>query len=554
MKLAPSAHSICLASLLAFGLPGCDAPRPTPQGDSQTNWLESCELDADCGPLSCVCGVCTRTCSGESACDERGFECFSWSSPGAASACSGHAPPSSGMCLPSCVDAPCEAGRECVAGACVPAPPPTAEVAVDTSTHLQTLVGFGATIGYAEDELSALDSRVELDEAMFKGLGLDVLRLRSRYGEVADSKLAQAQALVAAATRSLGRAPLVLLSSWSPPGSLKQNGSAFCASGPASCTLSLLPSGEFDYAGFAAHWRSTLDAYGRVGLIPDYIGIQNNPDWSPSVGIAAEACRFLPREGTESVTVDGVPTSVRYPGYTEALMAVLGSMQGMSRTPKLLAPDLVGVRGAESYLTSLGGARIHAIAHHMYGTVASQLDLERLSALGNLQASTALPLFQTEMQAGGFDTALLIHHTLVSEGAAMYLQTALVGPRSGPATNPTALIGLEDGDFVLQDPYFAMQHFAKFTDPGYARVAATSSNSGVLVSAFQAPDGDGLSVVLINAGYTPQVVELGVGQARSFSLSRTVFDGDERMAPLGTFPTGARVQLPPRAMATARFD
>jgi glucuronoarabinoxylan endo-1,4-beta-xylanase len=534
----------------------CEPPTPGPQGDSHTNWLRSCESDVECGgELSCLCGLCSKTCSNDAACSTaEGSSCFAADREGAIAACSGAKPPFAGMCLPSCSDGDCAPGFACVAGACLPEPAPSAEVAVDTSTHFQTLAGFGATIGYAEDELSALTERAALDQAMFAGLGLDVLRVRNRYGEVTDPRLAQAQALVDAATASLGRAPLVLLSAWSPPPNLKQNAATFCASGPASCTLSLLPGGSFDYAGFAKYWRNSLDAYARVGLRPDYVGIQNNPNWAPAPGVSAEACKFLPTEGTETVTVDGAPSVVRYPGYAEALGAVMTELQAMATPPKLLAPDLVGIYGAERYFDALDTLHVDAIAHHMYGSSAATLDLSSLAALGQLQASMAVPLFQTEMQAGGFDTALLMHHTLVSEGAAMYLQTALIGPRSGPATNPTALIGLENGDFVLQDPYFAMRHYALYTDPGYTRVAATSSASSVLVSAWQAPDSSALTVVLINAGTQTEVVTLDVGAARSFSLTRTVFDGPERMEPLGTWPSGSKISLPPRGIATARFE
>lgn len=442
----------------------------------------------------------------------------------------------------------------CAAGACVPEAAPTVEVAVAPATQLQTLVGFGATIGYAEDELAALTDRAELDAAMFDGLGLDVMRVRNRYGEVSDAQLAQAQALVDAATASLGRAPLVLLSSWSPPANLKQNGATFCVSGPANCTLSVAPGGGFDYAGLAAHWRDTLEAYADVGLVPDYIGIQNNPDWAPVAGAAAEACKFLPSEGTQNVSVGGVLQPVRYPGYAEALDAVLKELSTLPSVPKLLAPDLVGVHGADRYFDALDTTRIDAIAHHMYGSDASNLDIASLTALGQLQASMALPIFQTEMQADGFDTALLIHHALVSEGAAMYLQTALVGARSGPATNPTALIGLEDGEFVLQEPYYAMRHYAKHTDPGYTRVGATSSDPTLLVSAWRSPDGAALTVVLINSGFVTHAVSVDAGNDRPFSLTRTVFGAQERMADLGTLPHGAPISLPPRSMATARFE
>lgn len=499
------------------GLLGCDPSEPelVPEGDSHTNWLQTCTNDAECGDLSCLYGLCTRACTDDSA---------------------------------------CQPGLVCSGGACLPEAGGNVHVQVDASTRLQTLVGFGATIGYAEDELSALSDRTQLDNALFAGLGLDVLRVRSRYAEVSDAKLAQAQELVSAAERSLGRRPLVLLSSWSPPAALKQNGGTFCAAGPATCTLSQKAGGGFDYAAFAQHWRSALTAYARVGFVPDYVGIQNNPDWAPAPGVTAEACKFLPTEGDEDALVDGALEPVHYPGFAEALAAVASAIADLPARPRLLAPELAGVRGAERYFRTLDPTRVDAIAHHLYGSVASKPDLLGMTALDQLGSSMALPLFQTEMQAGGLDTALLIHHALVSEGAAMYLQTALVAPRSGPAANPFALVGLEQGEFVLQEPYFAVQHYALFTDPGYTRVPAAVSGGDVLVSAWRAPAGAALTVVLINAATTERHVALDVGDVRPFELWRTAFDGAERMADLGQMASDAKITLPPRSLATARFE
>ncbi len=47
-----------------------------------------------------------------------------------------------------------------------------------------------------------------------------------------------------------------------------------------------------------------------------------------------EACKFLPREGTQTVTVSGLPKKVSYPGYDEALTAILGQFDGLASPPK----------------------------------------------------------------------------------------------------------------------------------------------------------------------------------------------------------------------------
>ncbi len=520
---------------------------PGPQSDSHTNWLRTCGADVECDGLQCVCGMCTTPCdAGDSCTSTPGAACLPASDAGVVAACAGSAPPITGMCLPRCDEQGCGPLAECVAGSCQPTRAPSTEIELDATSRLQSLTGFGATVGYSEAELATLADRTALDRAMFTELGLDVLRFRNRYAEVNDALLGQATTLVSAATEQLGRRPLVLLTAWSPPASLKQNGGTFCLGGPDNCTLTLLDSGEFDYPGLAAYWRDSLAAYAQAGLSPDYIGIQNNPDWVPPPGVTAEACKFLPKEGDEGGT--------RYPGYEQALTAVVDALEELDAKPRILAPELSGIYRNEVYLSELDMSRVDAIAHHMYGLDGEHVDTSSLSALGELREQMGRPLFQTEMQAGGFDTALLMHHALVTEGAAMYLQTALVGPRSGPSTNPTALIGLEDGEFVLQDPYFAMSHYARFTDPGWRRVRTNSGDAKALASAWLSPDGSSLSVVLINAGTRERVIALGGATLGPARVTRTVFDGSERMADLGRLKAGSPITLPPRSMATARFD
>lgn len=543
---------------LLFALSGCEPPAPGPQGDSHTNWLRTCESDSECGTgLSCVCGVCTARCSNDEACSSApGASCVPAESPGAVAVCGGEAPPALGMCLPTCaVPSDCANGQECVAGACRPLAAPNSHVSVDTGLPLQLLTGFGATVGYAEDEITAAADPDALAEAMFAGLGLDVLRFRNRYTEVSEPTLHQAAAIVAAAERSLGRAPLVLLSSWSPPASLKQNGATFC-SDPTTCKLTKDATGAFDYAGLAAHWRSSLDAYAREGFVPDYLGIQNNADWAPSGGAVMEACKFLPREGTTNLMLGGAPVPVHYPGYDQALAAVTTALADLPTRPRILAPDLSSTVGAKDYMSALGSAQIDAVAHHLYGSNAAALDLTGLQALATLGKDMSLPVFQTEMQADGFDTAVLIQHAVTEGKAAMYLQAALVGQLSGPAMNRSALIGMNGKEVVLQDPYFAMSHFSRFTDPGWSRVATDTSTPGLLTSAWLSPAHDALTIVLVNAGAHALAVtlDLGAEQVRSARLRRTVFDGAERFADLGAWTAASTISLPPRSIATVAIE
>lgn len=54
--------------LLTVAFFGCSGPQDQ-GGDTQTNWLGECNSDAQCGTLSCRCGVCTRPCTADRDCD-----------------------------------------------------------------------------------------------------------------------------------------------------------------------------------------------------------------------------------------------------------------------------------------------------------------------------------------------------------------------------------------------------------------------------------------------------------------------------------------------------
>src|SRR5690606_29475139 len=158
-----------------------------PRIGTQTNWLRSCQSDADCGELECLCGTCTRRCEDRATCsDLPGGSCVPAEDPGAIALCEGGTPVSDGLCLPRCPEDGCPAGTACVADVCAPALEPSALVSVDVTQRYQTLVGIGAGVAYLNDEVGRHPRKTELFDAMFSGTGLSVLRLRNRYGQDED--------------------------------------------------------------------------------------------------------------------------------------------------------------------------------------------------------------------------------------------------------------------------------------------------------------------------------------------------------------------------------
>ena len=537
--------------LFCVAILGCSPSDP--QTGSQTNWLRSCETDVDCGSQSCHCGVCTHPCAEDSSCSTlAGSSCVVATDPGVVALCGGSPASDAGLCLARCGNDVCAAGQNCVAGICSPRSSPDAQVSIDIQSRFQKLVGFGATLAYAENDVVQYSNQASLLEAMFSSLGLDVLRLRNRYGYTGDDNLASAATITNAAAASLGRQPTVILDSWSPPASLKANGTTVCTGDADNCTMTRLTTGGFDYEAYATYWRASLDAYIAVGVTPDYVGIQNNPDFVAASTDPGEACRFLPTEGTATVTTNGTTSVLQFPGYAQALNAVSRHLQGLVATPKFIAPDVSAPSFVADYVDQLDISLVAAIGHHLYGSVPTSPDISALQQLNQLGQSLGRPVFQTEMKADGLGTAVLLHHTLVTEGASAYLHNALIGPSPTSTVNSGALITLDGANFTAQPCYHALRHFALHTDPDWIRVAADSNQQNLLASAFISPAGNALTIVLVNSGVDPLTIQIGLSAATiaNSQVTRTVFDGTERSADLGKLPFENVLRLPEHSMAT----
>ena len=163
-------------------------------------------------------------------------------------------------------------------------------------------------------------------------------------------------------------------------------------------------------------------------------------------------------------------------------------MEGLPKRPKLVAPDVSTAGSVAEYVRDLDLTRVDAIGHHLYGIIPTLPDDTQLSALNQLGNNAGLPLFQTEMPADGYGSAILLHHTLVTEGTAAYLHSALVVPLITPNVEPTALIAIGSKDFELEPAYYALRHYAAHTDPGWVRVSADASQANLLASRLAFPN------------------------------------------------------------------
>lgn len=544
------ASALAAAALgLAALLPSCE-PASGPQVGSQTNWLHVCDKSSECGDLECVCGTCTASCESDQDCAsvDGDASCVPAEDPGAIALCGGYVPPSS-VCLARCTDDECPEDASCVAGVCVPDGNPTVEVSLDPGVRFQTLEGFGAGIAWAETLIATHPAAEALYDSLFVDAGLDAVRLRNQFTGDNEPNFEPTTTIITEISERLGHDPLVILTSSAPPAALKENGDVICAGNPDTCTLAHT-NGVFDYTGFAGYLRETVELHQAAGIQLDYLGLQNHPNLVPSTEGPGFACRFLPEEGIEAVTVEGVSVEAPMAGYREALAATRAAFVGLVNAPRLTAAESTGLRSVSDYVPVLAPNEFDAIAFHLYGVDPAAIDPSLFASVRTLSEASGHPAIQTEVQENARNTAVLIHHTLVDAGASAYLQFGLVTD-SPDATN--SLVHLTDDSFEQDLLYDVFAHYARSTDPGWVRVDASSSASDVLVSAWLSPDESSLTLVLVNSAASDRSTRITVPEAFALAASevtRTVFDGVERSVLLGQLPDGGEVRLPAGSVVT----
>jgi len=425
------------------------------------------------------------------------------------------------------------------------------QIDISQDERFQSLIGFGANIAFIEGELNDHPQKEEIYDVMFADSGVDAMRLRNVFVDP-EADLADTTELMNEASERLGRRPVLVLSSSSPPASLKVNSSALCAGNWDTCTLVRDAEGAFDYAGFAQYWHESLGAYLDAGIEPDFVSIQNDANWVPPQGASLETCRFLPEEGSTNVTIDGADVEVEYPGYADALRAVQASIEDLSWTPSFIGPETTSVQATIDFMNAMSDVDLAGIAHHLYATDAVAPDQEAAQALADLGRELSVPILQTEMTIEGMETALLMQHALVDIGASMYLQTDFVSSAGRTEPDKNALISLSDTAFTVNDPYYVFQHFSHDTQPGFTRIGAHSTQGDVRVSAWMAPDESSVTLVLVNPQTTSQTASLDFGDfaPATITVRRTVFPGSERYVDLGNLEPDQGLEIPAESIIT----
>ncbi len=376
-----------------------------------------------------------------------------------------------------------------------PPPDPLATGQVDVSTVFQELEGFGASGAWYENWLTAHKKKSELYDVLFDELGLDIYRIRNLY-DISTSSINRTQEIVAAAK---ARNPMlkIMISSWSPPAYLKSDANTIGG------TLKKDPNGNYMYNEFAEWWAESLDEYSSRGINPDYMNMQNEPDFLTDW----DTCKFTPTESED------------WAGYNLAFEAVYEELDSrMAEQPKLLAPEACGCGNSQAYIDALiDPNHVYGFAHHHYSDGGYDFPDSLVPAMENFAENYGYkPLFQTEYSRGtgeeSFSAALNLarhmHNSLVHEGTCAFLYWDLFwGESGGLVTIPS----YGSSSYTINHTYYAFKQYSAFTDPGWRRVDASTDSSGLRISAFTNPDVNELSIVIINISEVDIALNLSMG-------------------------------------------
>jgi glucuronoarabinoxylan endo-1,4-beta-xylanase len=364
---------------------------------------------------------------------------------------------------------------------------------VDVNTVYQQLEGFGGAAVYDCPGLITHPKNEEIYDLLFKELGIEILRIRNTYGYSDGGANLDATATIIAEAREPNRTPSlkVELVPWSPPGYLKSNGTENSGG-----TLAK-SGGVYVYDAYADWWYDSLVAWEANGVVPDFISLQNEPDWYATY----DSCRFNPTEADANA------------GYDQAYEHVfdeLYSQMGLD-IPQMWAPCTMGFDNSIPYITALINRgqidNVAGFSHHLYSDGSYDSPDGMISGMQSYDANYGYkPLHMTEYVKNGvnppnFDMAWKfawhVYNCLYYEHVTSYFNWTLF--RSGTPSNGGGIVTYSSTDYTIRPQYWYLKAYAHFTGKDwYVLGTSISGTSNLRMSAFKDPNNQQLTVVILN--------------------------------------------------------
>ena len=364
---------------------------------------------------------------------------------------------------------------------------------IDPSLTYQEMIGFGGSLTWYSDRIISSPQKNQICQLLFEDLGTDMIRFKNNYYPMGYPAVKSTDVMenpsiktlftvtneLSAIARQLNPGIGIMVSSWTPPSSLKSNNNL------REGTLKK-ENGAFMYEAFAEYWNDVLE---HLSFKPDYISIQNEPAW---VTPDWETCEWRPTETGE------------FAGFANAFDAVYNKISTRPDPPKMLGPEAENI----GYSSKLGGntfalfsdpvknkPQLAAYAYHTYNFSASTPVSQTKENLNMIRDSYGnKPCIMTEYSNFTWlNTAWFIIQNINEANASGYLYWLMAWHND----SQEAMIKLStSGAYSLTPFYYMMKHFSKEIDRGYVRISVLSPF--MPMSAFIDPSGKKITVVAVN--------------------------------------------------------
>ena len=383
-----------------------------------------------------------------------------------------------------------------------PVDPTTIKITIDPTTTYQEMIGFGGALTWYSNWMTNSTNKNQIADLIFTDLGIDIVRFKNWYypdnyptsksttNMSDDNSKIHWDATNELYTMAKSRVPgvKVLLSSWGPPAGLKSNGST------REGTLKRDASNNFMYDEFAQYWEDALD---NIPFNPDYLSIQNEPTFTTS---GWTTCKWSHSETAE------------LPGYTLAFDKVYDKIKTRSNPPILIGPESQDIPTYANFADLLK-TKDHcgALAYHPYNVNSG--NSTNTSGLLSIAQVSAKMNMMTEFSdnLNWFSTAVFIQNTLIHANTSAYIYWKLVWAEPAAGSPNAGMISVtNNGQYTVTPFFYLIKHFSKNIDAGYRRISAATSESGLSVSAFINPDGNKVTMIVINGSTSAKKIDFEI--------------------------------------------
>lgn len=403
-----------------------------------------------------------------------------------------------------------------------------ANITITPASQKQEVIGFGGGSVYYQNWIANLPAADQKDlfDTAFNGLNLSLLRIGNWLQD--DAKLTNAKdslatdmMIVKEAKERLGSHLKIEMSSWSAPASLKGSNSLNGNDAAGDSTKASLKIangdkyGRYAYTDFANWWVNSLKAYASIGINPDYISFQNEPDMFAGY----EETLFDPAENNKKA------------GYAQALNAISDAFKTLPNAPKIIGPEPLGIgyNNFQTYMNELDGSKLDGYAYHLYHAGSGNdnsgnnyLKPENfrtpMSEIGETYGNKGKPIIMTEfcpmmnepreedmvglahiMQIG-FTDGLLNGYIAWELFYGYHSQMIGVCPGNGWDLDGSGKYKCTKKEIKIFPEYHAMRHYSKFVNPGWKVVSSSTAETDLKTVAFASSTGDSVTVIAINTG------------------------------------------------------